>query len=193
MKPKKIVSGGQTGVDRAALDIAIKFGIEHGGWCPKGRRCESSTDPDLSDVIPAQYLLQETTTYKYSDRTKLNIRDSDGTLILMPSENTKITDGTQLTIREARNRQKPSLIVYLDDPQTPTEIADWIDQNDFKTLNIAGPRESQFKGIYELSYRYLEKVMRALLLFNEKRKVRTDEQEVDESNSNPKSSKIRRI
>lgn len=92
---KKIISGGQTGVDRAALDAAILLKIPHGGWCPKGR---------LSEVgkIPDKYLLKETESSDYSERTKLNIHDSDGTLIFVPSTPIKVTDGTLLTIQKSK-------------------------------------------------------------------------------------------
>ena len=88
----KIISGGQTGGDRAALDAAIEMKIPYGGWCPKGRLAE------LGTTIPTKYILQETTSATFEERTKLNIRDSDGTLILVPETPIKVTDGTILTI-----------------------------------------------------------------------------------------------
>jgi len=146
---KKIVSGGQTGVDRAALDAAIKLHIPHGGWCPKGRLAEKNT------TIPNRYLLWETKSSKFSERTKLNIRDSDGTLIIVPQTPIHVTDGTVLTIDEVRLRKKPFLIVDLSNPLSKNKIANWINKNNIKTLNIAGPRESQSPGIYERSLSYM--------------------------------------
>ena len=87
----KIVSGGQTGVDQAALDVAITNGLDHGGWCPAGRRSEDG-------VIPLQYRLTETETSDYAIRTRRNVVESDGTLILFQA---KISGGTQLTRRLA--------------------------------------------------------------------------------------------
>lgn len=103
----KIISGGQTGVDRAALDVAIEMKIPYGGWCPKGRLAE------LGTTIPTKYILQETTSAKFEERTKLNIRDSDGTLILVPETPIKVTDGTILTIEEVKFVHKPFLIIDL--------------------------------------------------------------------------------
>lgn len=137
----KIVSGGQTGVDRAALDIAIYFKISHGGWCPKGRLAEDGT-------IDSQYNLIESVSSDYSERTKLNIRDSDGTLIIIPSKVT-ITDGTILTVEEVKKNKKTYLIIDLEEIESKNEeINAWINTNNINVLNIAGPRESQYPGIY---------------------------------------------
>lgn len=155
----KIISGGQTGVDRAALDIAIKLGIEHGGWCPKGRRCESTIDPIASDTIPDHYRLKETETADYSERTKLNIRDSDATLILIPGKNTIITDGTILTRQELNLKNKRFLEIDLMNSPDMQTILNWIISNNIKVLNIAGPRESQYPGVYRLSCEFLEKLL----------------------------------
>ncbi len=156
---KKIVSGGQTGVDRAALDVAIELGIPHGGWCPKGRLSESGT-------IPNCYNLQETDSSEYSERTKLNIKDSDGTLIFVPNwplpDN--ITDGTRLTIQEAEEKVKPYLIIDLSNGHDAEKIIDWIKKNNIEKLNVAGPRESQSRGIYQLAYRLLENIINLLRL-----------------------------
>lgn len=142
---EKIVSGGQTGVDRAALDIAIELCINHGGWCPKGRKAEDG-------FIPDKYVLKETDTDDYSERTKLNIRDSDGTLIFVPSIPIKVTDGTLLTLKEVYERKKPYFMVNISyDKNIRTKFENWVDKNNIKILNIAGPRESQHPGIYKES------------------------------------------
>jgi len=148
----KIISGGQTGVDRAALDIAIKLKILHGGWCPKGRLAE------LGEIIPAKYLLQETNSSEFSERTKLNIKDSDGTLIFVPNTSIEVTGGTKLTIDETKAQNKPYLIVDLAKDVKIELIIKWIYANNIKTLNIAGPRESRNTGIYNLSFNLFEKV-----------------------------------
>mgnify|MGYP003793290687 CR=1 FL=1 len=90
---KKIVSGGQTGVDRAALDVAMQLGIPVGGWCPRGRRAEDGRIPD-------SYPLREASSVNYAKRTELNVRDSDGTLILSGGP---LTGGTALTESLARS------------------------------------------------------------------------------------------
>jgi hypothetical protein len=96
----KIVSGGQTGADRAGLDWAIKNGISHGGWCPKGRRSKDGT-------IPSQYQLQETTSANYLQRTEWNVRDSDGTVIISIGEH--LTGGSLKTLEFAIKHRKPHL------------------------------------------------------------------------------------
>ncbi len=152
----KIRSGGQTGVDRAALDSAIATNIPHCGWCPKGRRAENET------VIPQIYNLVETESREFDVRTKLNIRDSDGTIIIVPSLPVKVTDGTILTIEEVKSQSKPYLIVSLSAQLNLDDILDWIKQHNIDDLNIAGPRESQAPGIYEASKKMLGVIFEAL-------------------------------
>ncbi len=146
----KIITGGQTGVDTAALDAAIALGIPHGGWCPKGRLREDGT-------IPLKYNLQETASHDYSERTKCNSRDSDGTLIFLPRDK-KISDGTLLTIDEVKKTNKPYLIIeHFEDDQL-VRIKQWLEINAIKTLNIAGSRESQSVGIYKQCFDFLLKI-----------------------------------
>jgi hypothetical protein len=140
-----IVSGGQTGVDRAALDTAIGLGIPHGGWCPKGRLAE---DGPLSE----KYALKETRSKKYAARTEKNIVDSDGTLILYVPP---LVGGTALTQQLAVKHQKPYRLIVLDDTSQDDPLAQWIEQQQIRVLNIAGPRESQQPGIYEKACRFL--------------------------------------
>ena len=102
----KIVSGGQTGVDRGGLKAAIDSNLPHGGWCPKGRRAEDG-------VIPAEFELRETKTDRYEERTELNVIDSDGTLLFYRDE---IVGGTRLTQRMARKHRRPLLELNLSDP-----------------------------------------------------------------------------
>lgn len=136
---KKIVSGGQTGVDRAALDVAIRLGIPAGGWCPRGRRAEDGRIPD-------SYPLHEASSINYAKRTELNVRDSDGTLILSGGP---LTGGTALTESLARRQGKPVFVVDLRDDPAPDVIDEWLAANSIQTLNVAGPRESQQPGIYD--------------------------------------------
>lgn len=100
----KIVSGGQTGVDRAALDTALELGLPCGGRCPRGRKAEDGP-------IPARYPLTETSSAEYAQRTEWNVRDSDGTLVLTRGQP---TGGTALTIELAERLGKPYLVVDLE-------------------------------------------------------------------------------
>ena len=134
----RILSGGQTGVDQAALDAAIELGIPHGGWCPQGRLAEDGR-------IPQKYRLKETLTPDYAVRTRLNVRDSDGTLILYHEP---LEGGTALTWQIAVELEKPVLLVELGFPPVFEAFHRWLRENSIRTLNIAGPRESRFLGIY---------------------------------------------
>ncbi len=166
-----IISGGQTGVDLAALDAAIKYGIPHGGWCPKGRIQEKG------GVIPKKYKLTEisgdfaTEKENYDARTKKNIEDSDGTLILIPKIplSSQIKDGTLLTIKEAESKaqlQHKAMPLLIDLSKSPAEnleaIITWIEKEKIKTLNIAGPRETTCPGIYQMTIQFLKKLFSRL-------------------------------
>ncbi|WP_131781995.1 putative molybdenum carrier protein [Legionella gresilensis] len=147
----KIVSGGQTGVDHAALKVAAELGFMTGGWCVKG-----GLDENGSCILNQYPSLQETTTSDPARRTKLNVRDSDGTLIIVPNWPwSNMQDGTGLTIQEAKKQHKPYLIVSLYKVQT-NNCVDWVEVNNISVLNIAGPRESNSPGIYKEAYRFLK-------------------------------------
>jgi hypothetical protein len=145
----RIVSGGQTGVDRAALDVAIELGIPHGGWCPRGRLAEDGR-------IPSKYQLVETDSPQYSVRTERNVLDSDATLILCRGP---LSGGTELTARLADRHGKPRLTVDLDGPPDPECVRRWLEAHRAGILNVAGPRECQNPGIAALAADYLRKVL----------------------------------
>lgn len=144
---EKIVSGGQTGADRAGLDAAMKAGLPVGGYCPKGRLAEDGT-------VPEHYPLVEMTKGGYSARTERNVIESDGTLIFNIG---KLSGGTRLTVECARKHNKPHLVIQLDaaKPNAPT-LAEWLDQNNIRVLNIAGPRESKTPGVHQMASRFLD-------------------------------------
>ncbi len=147
---KKIISGGQTGADRAALDVAIALRIPHGGWCPAGRRSEDGS-------IAPIYQLQETNTRNYAQRTEQNVLDSCGTLILYLKT---ISGGTALTQRLSRTHSQPCLCIdlspsILDTAQLSASLTDWGTSNQIETLNVAGPRASTQPAIYSLAYAFL--------------------------------------
>jgi len=140
--PFKIIAGGQTGVDRAALDWAIAQGVRRGGWCPKGRRAEDG-------IIPRRYRLQETGSSAYHVRTRWNVRDSDGTLIISCKH--QIVGGTKRTAEFARRLKKPllHLTVTTGTRQAAQRLDRFIAQHRIRVLNIAGPRNSEEPGIQQ--------------------------------------------
>lgn len=138
----KIISGGQTGVDRAALDVAIEMGIPHGGWVPKGRKAEDG-------VIPVKYEVEEISGNGYPERTEKNIAESDGTLIISRGN---LTGGSALTRELAIKQRRPWLHINLEKSNpfiAAKTIVGWIKDYDIRVLNIAGPRTSQDPEIYE--------------------------------------------
>jgi hypothetical protein len=145
----KIVSGGQTGVDRAALDVALELGLPCGGWCPKGRRAEDGP-------LPERYPLRETASAAYPARTARNVREADGTLILTRGEPDR---GTALTARLAEQSGKPYLSLDLARRPDLTEVRAWAAAHGVQILNVAGPRESSQPGIYDQAKAFLRAVL----------------------------------
>lgn len=137
----KIISGGQTGVDRGALDAAISLGIAHGGMCPRGRLAEDGRIPD-------RYQLQETASAKYHVRTEQNVIDADATLILYYGE---LSGGTEFTRRMAIKNGKPYFLYDLTSPPELVDVTRWLAEERVHTLNCAGPRESSCPGIGSLA------------------------------------------
>ncbi len=148
---EKIVSGGQTGVDRAALDWAVSAGIEHGGWCPKGRLAEDG-------LIPFHYDLVETPSDDYAVRTEWNVRDSDATVIM--SLRGSLSGGTELTYMLAVALGKPWLHVVADASvnQAVRQIQAFLSRHAVKILNVAGPRESEEPGVGQFAMDVLSRL-----------------------------------
>jgi hypothetical protein len=152
MRLRKIVSGGQTGVDRAALDAGLNHDVPVGGWCPRGRRAE---DGD----VPSRYPLKETPSDAYEQRTAWNVRDSDGTLIITSGG---LEGGTALTMTEAQRQGRPVLHVRTTDAVPIPMIRAWGEDHDIRVLNVAGPRVSEADDIYEQARRILDALLEAL-------------------------------
>jgi len=146
---KKVVSGGQTGVDRAALDVALELALPCGGWCPQGRKAEDGP-------ISPRYPLTEAPSADYFQRTEWNVRDSDGTLVLTRG---KPTEGTAFTIDVAKQLARPCLVLDLSEQPSPSIVHDWVKTHGINTLNVAGPRESKCPGIYDQAAEVLRKVL----------------------------------
>ncbi|HSU14631.1 putative molybdenum carrier protein [Longimicrobium sp.] len=141
----KIVSGGQTGVDRAALDVAMELGMACGGWCPAGRWAEDGP-------IDARYPLRETPSADPAQRTEWNVRDSDATLILASGAESA---GTELTREAARRLGKPLYTFHAGALEDAGALRRWLQVASVRTLNVAGPRESEAPGIYAGARRIL--------------------------------------
>ena len=162
---RKIISGGQTGVDQAALRAARDCGMETGGWCPPGRMSEAGR-------IPAEFPLSETPQERSADapnvarsqRTEWNVRDSDGTLVVVahrqvPHKETAPDGGIAWTVECAKRYGRPLLVCDVDDEAVAKEkIREWLAINQMATLNVAGPRESTAPGIGERAYALLRAV-----------------------------------
>ena len=140
-------------MDRAALDVALELHIECGGFCPKGRKSEDG-------IIPEKYPLTETATEEYSERTELNVKEADATLVLTDKHADK---GTLLTVELCRLHNK--LLLQADVSRTvyDKQIVEWMSKNKIEVLNIAGSRESSSPGIYGKAYQLLRKVMIEIL------------------------------
>lgn len=150
----KIISGGQTGVDRAALDVAIERGMEWGGWCPKGGWAEDLANPP--GLLAKYPKLKETPQSNPLQRTEWNVRDSDAALIITDGGGMSISIGTGRAHQWARQHGKPELIVDATDAKAPGHAAAWLATQRKRfgsdmTLSVGGPRESEAPGIYALA------------------------------------------
>ena len=143
----KIVSGGQTGIDRAALEAAVAHGLSVGGWVPHGGWAE---DRPVPPGICADYpSLKPTPSADPAERTEWNVRDSDRTLILVTAAGLAASPGTAVTAAFAGRYDRPCLVVDIGQPDAADRIARWLAEAGPETvLNIAGPRESEAPGIH---------------------------------------------
>jgi hypothetical protein len=146
----RVVSGGQTGVDRATLDVALELGLHCGGWCPKGRRAEDG-------ALDPRYPLIETPLEDYWQRTEWNVRDSEGTLVLTRGAP---TEGTAFTVEIAKKLGKPYLVLDLNEAPKESAVTAWATAHNVRILNVAGPRESKCPGIYAQAAQFLRTVFK---------------------------------
>jgi len=146
---EKVITGGQAGVDRALLDVALDLGINCGGWCPAGRLADDGPIPD-------RYPLTETADNDHTVRTENNVLNSDATLMINRGE---LHGGTLYAVELAKHRGKHWLVVDVDAPGAAFEISGWIQSNNIKTLHIGGPREVSCPGIYAAAKDLLAKVL----------------------------------
>jgi len=145
----KIISGGQTGVDRAALDAALRREIESGGWCPTGRLDEFGRIPD-------RYPLKELENGGFTDRTLQNVKDSDGTVIIYPG---RLSGGTEQTLHFCIEQRRPHELIDASNVSTEKAaqlIGDFVRENKIDILNVAGPRASEWPKGYDYASRALD-------------------------------------
>jgi hypothetical protein len=150
-----IVSGGQTGVDRAALDVALQHGIDCGGWCPAGRLDEFGR-------IPEHYPVQELVAGGFPERTLQNVRDSDGTVIIYAGE---LGGGTEQTVRFCVELKRPYQLIdgsITSAEEAGNSIADFIHSHNIEVLNVAGPRQSEWADGYDYAFRALEGFLKSI-------------------------------
>lgn len=153
--PIEIWSGGQTGVDRAALEFALAHGLPHGGWCPRGRRAEDG-------VIPERYRLRETATDAYAERTRLNVRDTDATVIFAPGR--LLSGGTRLTREFACELGRPVLVITArsDVLGAAARLRSFLRRHRVRRLNVAGPRVSEAPELPRFVLAVLERALAGL-------------------------------
>jgi hypothetical protein len=155
----KLLSGGQSGVDRAVLDVALARGLPYGGWCPKGGWAEDfPAPPGLLAKYPH---LKETPLADPAQRTEWNVRDADACLILVDAGGSEISAGTTLAKELAQRYRKPLLVVDLREPAILERAAPWLRAQRAAfgagfTLAIGGPRESEAPGIYRQAMSFIE-------------------------------------
>ena len=155
-KITKIISGGQTGVDRAALDAAMAMGVVHGGWCPRGRTAEDG-------LIGPRYRLKETESPGYRQRTRLNVLESSATLLLNEGP---LSGGTALTLEFARRFGKPHIVIQLDEERLGdalSSVVQWLGERETEGLNGAGPGERKRPGIHGRALAFLVAVLESCL------------------------------
>jgi len=152
----KIISGGQTGIDRAALDVALKRGIDCGGWCPAGRLDELGRTPD-------RYPVKELAGGGFTERTLQNVKESDGTVIIYAG---KLSGGTKQTVQFSIEQQRPHLLIdasKISAEEAANLIADFARKHRIDVLNVAGPRQSEWPDGYAYAFRALDRFVKSIM------------------------------
>jgi hypothetical protein len=163
----KIISGGQTGVDRAALDVALKNGIDCGGWCPAGRLDEFGRIPD-------RYPLKELEHGGFTERTLQNVRDSEGTVIIYVR---RLSGGTEQTVRFCVEQQRPHELIdasKLSTEKAARSIVNLVRKHTINILNVAGPRQSEWPEGYDYAFRVLEVFVNSITSKSTSRSKKSD-------------------
>src|SRR5262245_20185169 len=158
----RIISGGQTGVDRAALDVAIERGIANGGWCPKGGWAEDCPHPP--GLLSRYPQLRETPLADPAQRTEWNVRDADAALIIVDASGVPVSRGTALAADLAGRYGKPLLIVDVNEADAAERVGAWLRAQHEAfgpgfTLAIGGPRASESSGIYERARELIREIL----------------------------------
>ena len=163
----KIISGGQTGVDRAALDVALKHRIDCGGWCPAGRFDELGRIPD-------RYPLKELEHGGFTERTLQNVKDSAGTVIIYSG---KLSGGTEQTVRFCVEQQRLHQLIdasKISTEKAATSIADLVREHKIDILNVAGPRQSEWPEGYDYVFRTLDAFVSSITSKSTSRSKKSD-------------------
>jgi len=155
----KLLSGGQSGVDRAVLDIALARGIAYGGWCPKDGWAEDFPEPP--GLLAKYPHLRETPLTDPAQRTEWNVRAADACLIVVDAGGLPVSSGTALGRERAQRYGKPLLVADLREPDVLGRAADWLRTQRAAfgaglKLAIGGPRESEAPGIYARASRFID-------------------------------------
>jgi hypothetical protein len=163
----KIISGGQTGVDRAALDVALKHRIDCGGWCPAGRLDEIGRIPD-------RYPLKELEHGGFTERTLQNVKDSDGTVIMY---SVQFSSGTEQTVRFCAEQERPHKLIdasKISTEEAARSIANLVRKHKIDILNVAGPRQSEWPEGYDYACCALDVFVNSIMSKSTRRSKKSD-------------------
>jgi len=161
----QLISGGQSGVDRAALDVALARGIAYGGWCPQGGWAEDFPDPP--GLLAKYPNLRETPLADPAQRTEWNVRDADACLIIVDSAGLGVSAGTMLARDLAHRYRKPLYVAALDGADVLKHASLWLRVQQSRhgsglKLAIGGPRESEAPGLYQRALAFLRELLESI-------------------------------
>jgi len=161
----RLISGGQSGVDRAALDVALALGISYGGWCPSGGWAEDCPEPP--GVLAEYPQLAETPSADPAQRTEWNVRDADACLIIADAGGPEVSAGTVLAGELAHRYRKPLFVMKLGNADAARQAALWLRVQQARhgaglKLAVGGPREREAPGIYQRAHAFIAELMAAV-------------------------------